>query len=232
MSNPQAVSVNAPGLTPVGDAETPQARTADRWLLAGCLLCGSFLLGPIGLFVLAYGLVLLRRAKQAGQTRRPMAVTVFALFSIIDAATNTVGWSVDTFAHDTHLAQVLMNGYGRILDGAYYLDYNTTIFGGVSIAGEKSMQVLAVVAIFPLRIAAAWAFLKLKRWGYNFMIITSWGYVFFWFAYMTNLIVDFPQRMGASEFGWIGFWIMNLWYVTPFVLLPWLYSLNKDKWNR
>ena len=79
MNIPQAVSVGAPGLTPIGDAETPQARTADRWLLVGCLLCGSFLLGPIGLFVLAYGLILLRRAQQAGQCTRPIAVTIFAI---------------------------------------------------------------------------------------------------------------------------------------------------------
>ena len=49
---------------------------------------------------------------------------------------------------------------------------------------------------------------------------------------MTNLTVDFPNRMGAGEFGWVGFWVMNLWYVTPFVILPWLYALDKRRWNR
>lgn len=210
----------------------PDVQRADRWLAAGAALCGTFLLGPIGLVVIAAGLLMLRKAKAAGSTTRPDAVTIFAIFSIVDASTNTLGWSIDTFAHNTHVAQVFMGGYGMLLDGAYYIDYNEGFFGGAGNPAEKGLQILAVCALFPMRIAAAWGFLKMKRWGYQMMIVTSWGYIFFWFAYMTNLTVDFENRMGAGEFGWAGFWVMNLWYVTPFVILPWLYALDKRRWNR
>ena len=34
------------------------------------------------------------------------------------AATNFLGWSIDTFAHSTHVGQVFMNGFGRLIDDA------------------------------------------------------------------------------------------------------------------
>lgn len=213
-------------------AEGPLVRRADRVLLLGCILIGTQLLGPIGLLVLIAGLVLLRRARAGGEAVRPLAVTVFGVFSIVDAATNMIGWSIDLFAHDTRVAQVFENGFGRLIDGAYYVDYNTLMLGGTSVPGEKSWQVFCVFGLFPARIVAAWGFLKLKRWGFDWMLITSWIYAIFWFGYILNVSLYFEQRMGATVFGVIGWWVFNVWYVTPFVILPWLYAVNRRKWNR
>jgi hypothetical protein len=212
--------------------EGPLNRRADWVLLVGCLLVGSQLLGLIGIVVLVVGVLMLRRASAAGEHVRPLAVTVFAVFSMIDAATNLLGWSIDTFAHGTHIGQVFMNGFGRLLDGGYYIDYNTLLLGGAGTAGEKSWQIFCVFGLFPARIAAAWAFIKMKRWGFDLMLITSWVYAIFWFGYITNMSQDFTHRMGATETGVVGWWIFDIWYITPFVILPWMYAVNREKWNR
>ncbi len=229
------------GLSPVKDrllptlpsnSEGPLLRRADRVLLLGCLLVGSQVLGPIGLVILIAGLFLLRRAKQAGEDVRPLAVTVFGVFSIVDAATNFLGWSIDTFAHDTHLGQVFMNGFGRLIDGGYYIHYNDLLLGGTGVAGEKSWQIFCVFGVFPLRIVAAWGFMKMKRWGFDMMLITCWMYAVFWFGYIINISVDFENRMGATVYGVVGWWVFDVWYITPFVILPWMYAVNRRKWNR
>ena len=74
--------------------------------------------------------------------------------------------------------------------------------------------------------------MKMKRWGFDFMLITSWGYLFFWFGYITNMSQDFPHRMGATEFGVVGWWLCGAWYLMPFLILPWMYAVNRNKWNR
>ncbi len=214
------------------NVEGSLVRQADRVLLVGCLLVGSQVLGPVGLVILAVGVYLLMRAKRAGEDVRPLAVTVFGVFSIVDAATNFLGWSIDTFAHDTHLGQVFMNGFGRLVDGGYYVHYNHLLLGGTGVAGEKSWQIFCVFGLFPLRIVASWGFMKLKRWGFDMMLITTWIYAIFWFGYLVNISVDFGNRMGATVFGVVGWWVFDIWYITPFVILPWMYAVNRRKWNR
>jgi hypothetical protein len=182
--------------------------------------------------ILIVGVYLLKRAKDAGEDVRPLAVTVFGVFSIVDAATNFLGWSIDTFAHDTHLGQVFMNGFGRLIDGGYYIHYNDLLLGGTGVAGEKSWQIFCVFGVFPLRIVAAWGFMKMKRWGFDMMLITCWMYAVFWFGYILNISVDFENRMGATVFGVVGWWVFDVWYITPFVILPWMYAVNRRKWNR
>ena len=117
-------------------------------------------------------------------------------------------------------------------DGGYYVDYNTLLLGGSGVAGEKSWQIFCVFGLFPLRIVAAWGFMKMKRWGFDMMLITSWIYAIFWFGYILNMSVDFENRMGASVFGVVGWWVFDIWYITPFVILPWMYAVNRRKWNR
>ena len=212
--------------------EGPITRNADRLLLVGALLVGTQVLGVFGLVVLVVGVLTLRRAKAAGEQVRPLAVTVLAVFSLADAATNLLGWGIDTFAHGTHVGQVLFNGFGRLIDGGYYIDYNTLLLGGAGTAGEKSWEIYGVCGLFALRIAAAWAFMKMKRWGFDFMLITTWGYLFFWFGYITNMSQDFPHRMGATETGVVGWWLFDIWYIMPFLILPWMYAVNRNKWNR
>ena len=210
----------------------PAVKSADGWLITGAVLLGSMIFSPIGLIVLAIGFLKSSRARRAGEFVRPTAVTLFGMFAMCDAAGSAVGWSLDIWAHDTRLVQWGLNGWGRLVDGAYYLDYNSLPLGGAAGAGEKSWIVFCVLAVFPARMVAAYGFLKLKRWGYQWMIMTSWAYVFLWLGYLVNMLSNFPERNGASVFGVTGWWVFDVWYMTPFVLLPWLYALDKRRWCR
>lgn len=189
-------------------------------------------LAPLGLALLYLAIRRLRHARTIGEIVRPMAVTVFGVFAMVDASINFVGWSMDLFSHETHLLQTMSRGFGRFVDGGYYFDYNSTWLGGVFDDGEKSLALIAVFMIFPVRILAAWAFLKLKRWGFRWMVITSWCYVLLWTSYMANLLQNYPDRLGNTLFGVTGWWVFDIFYMTPFLMLPWLYALDRRRWNR
>lgn len=204
---------------------------ADRWLLAGSLFCGSIILAPVGLGMLLAGIIKLQRARQLGWVR-PLAVTLIAIFSLVDGGINWLGWSLDVFAHDTHVLRVMGTGFGKMIDGGYYWNYNSTHIGGIYDSGEKAMALFSVLCIFPARAAATWAFLKLKRWGLRWMIITGWAYVFLWVGYLPNLMMNFPHRFGISLYGVTGWWVFDIFYMTPFIQLPWLYALDKRRWNK
>jgi hypothetical protein len=154
------------------------------------------------------------------------------MFVMVDAAANFVGWSLDLWAHDTRVVQWAFTGWGRLVDGAYFLDYNSLWAGGSAAAGEKSWEVFCILGIFPARMAAAYGFIKLKRWGQRWMIITSWAYLMLWGGYIVNMVVNFPERFGVSVYGVTGWWVFDIWYMTPFLTLPWLYALDKRRWNR
>jgi len=193
-------------------------RRGDWLLMLGAMACGTFLLGPVGLILIVLGCRHLRRAQTAGVPIRDWRVTIIALFCLIDAGMNLVGWSVDTFAHDTLLGQTLwMNGYGRIVDAGYYLSYNSRSLGGTAFSGEKALQLGAVLFLFPMRVAVCWGFLKMKRWGLQGMIITSWMYAYLWLMYLINLGMDFNPRLTHNLYGMLGWWGINGWFVDQMV---------------
>jgi hypothetical protein len=218
--------------TVVPETDSSAVKAADRWLFIGAALTGSMIFSPIGLVVLVIGFVKSAQARRSGEFVRPTAVTLFGMFAMCDAAGSAVGWSLDIWAHDTRVVQWGLTGWGRLVDGAYYLDYNSLSMGGAAGAGEKSWIAFCVMCVFPARMAAAYGFLKLKRWGYQWMIITSWAYIFLWLGYLVNMLANFPERFGASVFGVTGWWVFDIWYMTPFVILPWLYALDKRRWCR
>jgi hypothetical protein len=211
---------------------TPLSAKADRWLLAGALCCGTVILGPLGLILIGVSLVKLRAARRLGEQARPMAVTVFGIFALVDAAINFVGWSLAIYAQSTHMLQVMSWGFGRMIDGGYYYEYGSGWLGGLADPAEKSLAIISVIMIFPARMTAAWAFIKLKRWGLRWMILTGWAYILLWIAYLTNLLLNFPDRLGITLYGVTGWWVFNIFYMTPFLTLPWLYALNQRRWNR
>jgi hypothetical protein len=207
-------------------------KAADRWLITGAVLAGSLLFSPIGLIVIAIGFVKTAKAKASGEFVRPGAVTLFGMFAMVDAAANFVGWSLDFWAHDARIVEWAFTGWGRLVDAGYYLDYNSLWAGGAAAAGEKSWEVFCILGVFPARLVAAYGFIKLKRWGYRWMIITSWAYMMLWLGYMVNMVVNFPERFGSSVFGVTGWWVFDIWYMTPFLTLPWLYALDRRRWCR
>jgi hypothetical protein len=219
-----------PASHPAADA---LAKRGDKWFFVGCLICGTWVFGPIGAPILIAGLVMLRQAEKAGALIRPWTVTVIGGLILVDASVNMLAWGVDMFpAHDTVLGRTLFTGYGLFGDGAYAAFYNTTHIGGVNISGEKGCQFAFVLFVMPIRIAAAWGLLKMKRWGLQWTIIANWLYIAIWACYVVLMSMDFPRRFGISQLGVLGFWLEGgLPFLGPVVLLPYLHSVNRECWS-
>lgn len=219
-----------PSLTEVDeDPRSPLMRRADKWMFVAIVLAGSWVLGPIGFPVLLYALILMNRARKRGELYRPWGITIIVTLTLIDASVNYFAWGLDLLpSHDTPLVQTVWSGYGKLFDGAYYIDYNSASIGGLANISEKTLEVLAIGLLFPLRIVAATALLRMKRWGLQALIISSWMYVGFWIAYVVNLYVVFNARMGASVYGVTGWWAFVLPYAGAFVMLPYLYTVDRE----
>jgi hypothetical protein len=205
---------------------------SDRWLLAGCVVAGTFVLGPIGLVFIIVAFVLLKRAQQRGEAIRPWAVTLIATYCMIDGGLNFMGWGLDLFwAHDTVAGSTFLNGFGKLFDGGYYVNYNLHAMGGTAFPGEKALEIGGVLFLFPMRVIAAWGFLKMKRWGHQFMIITSWMYCLMLICYFADLSMTFMARFGDSITGVTGYWAFNVFYMTPFIMLPYLHTMNRHQFT-
>src|SRR5438309_2367576 len=153
---------------PVAEAgvDNPLMKRADRYLIIGICLAGSWVFGPLSIPFLFVAWRLLNRAQREGQLTRPWAVTILATWCLIDASINFIFWGTDLFmAHDTTLLRTLWSGYAKLFDGAYYIDYNSTALGGTANMSEKAMEFMGVMLVLPMRMAACWGFLKMKRWG-------------------------------------------------------------------
>jgi hypothetical protein len=206
------------------------ADSGDRLLLIGSILTGTFLGSIIGGPMMIQGIRKIRRAAATGYRIRPWPVTIIGLYILIDTANNAFGWALDAFAHDTELVQTLFSGIGRLVDAGYYIHYNNTDLGGTSASGEKAIQLACVLFVFPMRLAATWGFLKMKRWGYHYLIVTSWLYALVWVYYAINLTITFDNRIGASQWGMVGYWIIDIPFFGAFFTLPYLYVLNSKAW--
>lgn len=218
---------------PRGAAEA-LAKSADKLLLLGCLLCGTIALGPIGLPLFVVGALRLRQAQRAGVAIRPWSVTFIGALILIDSSYNYLAWGLDLLpAHHTIIGQTVWIGYGRLADGGYAAFYNTTGLGGINHTAEKALQVMCIGILFPMRIAAAWGFLNMKRWGLQWSIITNWLYICVWIIVLVYFQIDFDLRFGVSDFGIIGNWV---WGIIPFmgpaILLPYLHTVNKELWSK
>ena len=125
-------------------------------------------------------------------------------------------------------------GYGHIADAGYFIDYNARPFPalGVEPTTEKMWVWVSVLMIFPMRIAAAWAFMNFRSWGLHFMKVTSWLYVLLWLGYTYMLAIDFEERLRPADFGMAGYWLYNIFYFTPMFTLPYFYTVNRKHWNR
>jgi hypothetical protein len=235
MSPPIGAKASASPPEPAAPPDAAQrlASRADKWYITGCLICGTWVLGPIGAVILIYGLLLMRRAEKAGAKIRPWAITLVGGFILVDTSVNMVAWGFDLFpAHDTLVGRSLWVDYGRLVDGAYMLYHNSTAFGGVADHGEKSVQIAMVVMSMPIKLAACFGFLKMKRWGLQWMIISYWMYFLIWMIYLPNMLFDFPLRYGASGTGVLGFWLLvNVPFLGPLVLLPYLHTVRGEDWE-
>lgn len=210
------------------------ARRGDFFFFFGCLVCGTWVLGPIGAPILLYGMWLMRKAQLQGEAIRPWSVTAVGGLILIDSAVNYLAWGLDMLpSHHSMLARTLWINYGMLGDGGYALLYNSTVTGGVAVPGEKAIQIATVLLVMPIRAAAAWGLLHMKRWGLQWSIIGNWLYLCLWMIYAANMSLQFDLRFGTSEFGVLGFWLMGgIPFLGPVILLPYLHSVNRELWSK
>ena len=208
-------------------------RRIDRWLFVGAIGMGSLILGVVGMPVFIYGLYKMKQAENAGYHVRPVLVTLIGYLVIIDAAINTFGWALDLVGNHSLLGRVISISWGNFFDGGYFWHYNDLLagsfqIGGSSTPGEKSYEVIGIAVVFPMRIAAAIGFLQMKRWGHQWLIMTCWMGVVLWVGYVFNMFVYADIRFAnvvAPVWGW---WLFDVFYITPFVAIPYLHTINRE----
>jgi hypothetical protein len=221
-----------------GKSKKSLADRGDWWFMAGCLVCGTWVLGAIGAAMMLFGAYLLRKAQKLGHAIRPWSVTIIGGLVLVDAAVNGLAWGIDLLAPHTLIGRSLWIDYGLAWDGGYSLFYNSQGIGGpglqgVANHGEKAVQVATVFLVMPMKGMAAWGFLKMKRWGLQWIIIANWLYVCLWVIYAANMSFSFDWRFGTSDFGVLGFWLMaGIPFCGPMILLPYLHTVNRELWNK
>jgi hypothetical protein len=207
-------------------------RRADKWLIAGTLLMGANVPGILGLPLFLYGLALLRRALKSGLSVRPIMVTLIGYLVILDAGLNLQGWILDMVANHSLIYRVLYTAWGNAFDAGYFWHYNQLWIGGATAPGEKGWEVALILTVFPMRIAAAIAFLQMKRWGYQWLLVTCWFGVVIWIGYVMNMTVYADVRYAGVVFPVLGWWIYDIMYITPFLAIPYLHTVNREIFSK
>ncbi len=203
-------------------------RQADKWLIAGTILMGTAILGIVGLPFFLWGLRLQLRAQKEGLSVRPIIVTLIGYMVMLDAALNTFGWSIDLLANHTLVSRLFLPTWGNMFDAGYFWHYNELGIGGAGAPGEKAWEVLGIFVVFPMRIAACIGFLQMKRWGQQWMVVTCWTGVLMWVGYVANMTMYADIRFSGVVFPVLGWWIYDIFYITPFIALPYLHTVNRE----
>lgn len=203
-------------------------RRADKWMIWGTCMMGATIPGIPGLFCFLRGLWLQTQAARAGLSVRPAQVTVIGYLVIIDAALNTFGWALDMIAHHTLINRVYMTAWGNLFDAGYFWHYNELWIGGASAPGEKAWEIACLPLVFCMRMAAAIGFLQMKRWGHQWLIITCWFGVVIWTGYVANMTMFADVRYAGVAFPVWGWWAFDIFYITPFLAIPYLHTVNRE----
>jgi hypothetical protein len=204
-------------------------RRADKWLIAGTVLMGMTLPGIIGLPLFLRGLALQRKAAGEGLSVRPIIVTLIGYMVFLDAALNCFGWALDTFAANAVLWQTMIMGWGGIFDAGYFWHYNQIPWvSGAGAPGEKAWEITCVLTVFAMRMAACIGLLQMKRWGHQWMIVTCWFGLVIWIGYTTNMTIFADLRYAHVAFPVIGWWLYDIFYITPFLSIPYLHTVNRE----
>lgn len=208
----------------------------DSLFFFGCLLCGSWILGLPGALIALTGLYLIRRGGGAG-ARRPMVIILAAGWILLESSVRYIALGMDLLpAHSVGIVRTLWIDYGLFADGGYalyygiphQLGYNTAAIGGTSVPIEKSIQVASIILVMPIRIAAAWGLLRMRRWGLQWSIVGAWMALTLWVIHAAAMSNQYELRFGTSEFGVLGFWLIGgLPLLAPIVLLPFLHTVNR-----
>src|SRR3546814_8667438 len=143
-------------------------------MIGGTLLMGTGALGLFGFPLFLRGLRLQMAAAKAGLSVRPLMVTLIGYLVIIDSALNSIGWGLDLFANHSLVNRLMTAGWGAMFDGGYFWHYNELRIGGAGAPGEKGWEISLILGLFFPRLAAGIAFLQLKSWGQQWLVVTCW----------------------------------------------------------
>ena len=139
-----------------------------------------------------------------------------------------VGWALDMVGNHTLLARVLLTGWGNMFDAGYFWHFNELWIGGAAGPGEKGWEIGLIFTVFTMRIAAAIGFLQMKRWGQQWMIVTCWMGVVIWCGYVFNMTMYADVRYAGVVLPVIGWWLYDIFYITPFLAIPYLHTVNRE----
>jgi len=210
------------------EASRQAQRRADKWMIAGALWMGTLVFGLIGLPLFLRGLSLQRKAQEAGLSVRPIMVTLIGYLVLLDGALNSLGWALDLMANHTLLNRVFFVAWGNFFDGGYFWHYNELPIGGSGAPGEKGWIITCILTLFCMRMAAAIGFLQMKRWGQQWLIVTCWMGVVTWVGYVANMTIYADVRFAGIVLPVIGWWLFDIFYITPFLAIPYLHTVNRE----
>jgi hypothetical protein len=211
-------------------------RTGLYMFFAGVCLLGTVFLGPFGLILIVWGFLRSRKAEREGAiATHPWGIALLGAFTIADSAANFIGWSIDLFAGRAIIPRSAEFYYGTLFDGGYAHKWGTAqlgdvVLGGLNSPGEKALIVAAVLVVWPCRMAAAWAMLRMKPWGVSWMITSVWMTVTFWVVWVSNAVMDSENRFDTT-WGVVGWFTFNGVYIMgPVMMLPYLYLIDQRQW--
>jgi hypothetical protein len=159
---------------------------------------------------------------------RPIMVTLIGYLVILDAFINSIGWGLDLMANHSLLNRVFFTAWGNYADNGYFWEYNSLFIGGTSAPGEKGWEIACIFVVFPMRIAAGIAFLQMKRWGHQWLIVTCWMGVVIWVGYVVNMTMYADIRFDGTILPVVGWWAFDIFYITPFLAIPYLHTVNRE----
>ena len=222
----------APGFSISYDEHHEKSREAqskaDKWLIAGTIVIGTGILGFIGFPIFLRGLTMMRKATREGLSVRPIICTLIGYLVIMDSALNSMGWAMDLLANHSLINRLVTSSWGALFDGGYYWHYNEIGIGGAGAPGEKAWEIALIPTVFCMRLAAAIGFLQMKRWGHQWLIVTCYFGMIVWVGYNTNMIIFADVRFSHVTFPVIGWWIYDIFYITPFLSIPYLHTVNRE----
>ncbi len=203
-------------------------RRADKWMIIGTIIMGTGALGLVGLPFFLRGLQMLRKAQREGLSLRPVICTLLGYLVIIDSAINSMGWALDLLANHSLTNRLVVATWGALFDAGYYWHYNEMFLGGTGAPGEKAWEIALIPCVFCMRLAAAIGFLQMKRWGHQWLTVTCWFGVIVWVGYNTNMTIFADIRYNHVAFPVWGWWLYDIWYITPFLAIPYLHTVNRE----
>ena len=155
---------------------------------------------------------------------RPVIVTLIGYLVIIDSALNSLGWMMDLVANHTLINRILTAGWGAVFDGGYFWHYNELWVGGAGAPGEKAWEISLILVVFCGRLAAGIGLLQMKRWGQQWLIMFCWMGLIVWIGYNLNMTIYGDVRFANITFPVWGWWLYDIFYITPFLALPYLHT--------